>query len=279
MASLKSLISVDWLADSLGRGDLKVLDGTWVMPGDKTELAQGYIPGAQVFDIDLIADLSSSMKHMLTPADVFARAMSYMGISNDDMVVIYDRHGLFSAPRVWWTFRMFGHKNVVVLDGGLPAWISAGGAIEDTSVSPAHPSTYVTGESLSGVVSQSEILSLLGTDIQILDARPSGRFLGTTPEPREGLRSGHIPGSTSWPFGSLRTPDGHLKPLDELRAQIQDLGIDLSKPIITSCGSGITAAGLAFALHLLGTNNVSVYDGSWTEWGASDAPISPKAPQ
>lgn len=279
MASVNALISVDWLYDSLGRDDLKIIDGTWVMPGAAPPLLGQYIPGAQVFDIDAVADPESPMKHMLPPAEIFAQAMSNMGISNEDMVVIYDRHGLRTAPRVWWTSRMFGHSQVTVLDGGLPAWIEAGFDTAAAPFTPPEPTIYEAGDPLSGVISLREIKQRLGTDIQILDARPEGRFYGTAPEPREGLRSGHIPGSRSWPLSMLVTPEGRLKPVDDLKTQIDQRGIDLSKPIITSCGSGVTAAGLALALHLLGAEGVSVYDGSWTEWGASDAPVSLEAPK
>ena len=242
------------------------------MPGETADLSQGYIPSAQVFDIDVIADLSSPMKHMLPSAVVFEAAVSKMGIIPSDTVIVYDRHGIRAAPRLWWTFRMFGHEHVAILDGGLPGWIAAGHKTSPTP-SSAKPSRYDASPSLSSVTSKADILSLLDHNPQILDARPAGRFNGTTPEPRAGLRSGHIPGSQSWPLSELIN-SGHLRPVEEIRTQIEALDIDMSKPIITTCGSGITAAGLAFALHLLDAENVSVYDGSWTEWGASDAPIS-----
>ena len=267
------LVTTDWLAANLHREDVKVLDGTWVFPKDESALAQGYIPHAQVFDIDLIADLSSPMSHMLPIAEVFAKAISEMNVSNSDHVICYDRHGLFSSPRLWWTFMTFGHSKVSVLDGGLPSWINAG---HDVSISP-----FVTSESSKFEISaphiklsrQSCAIDALETDIQIVDARPEGRFYGHDPEPRAELRSGRIPGSYSLPFGHLKTADGHFKSLTEIAQIVGSAGIDLNGAIITSCGSGITAAGIAFALHRLGAKDISVYDGSWAEWGASDAPI------
>lgn len=273
MAMLAPLVSVSWLAENISRGDVKVLDATWCMGGEEPPLQGQFIPGAQVFDVDEVADPTSKFKHTLPPADIFEAAMSKMGIGNDDNVIVYDRHGFRAAPRTWWTFRMFGHEAVSILDGGLPAWIEAG---HDTVRKPGKPtstSTYKAGLAAGKVISKAEIIVKLKDAPQIADARSLGRFQGTEPEPRAGLRSGHIPGSTSLPFGSLRDKNANLKPLTELAELVGLSGLDLDKPIITTCGSGITAAGLAFAFHLLGAKDVSLYDGSWTEWGASDAPI------
>jgi len=267
------LVTADWLADNIGRKDIKVLDGTWVLPTDEDSLAQGYIPSAQIFDIDLIADLSSDMKHMLPSADNFAGAISKMGISNEDHVICYDRHGLFSSPRVWWTFMTFGHNKVSILDGGLPAWVKAGHASDEAVHKPVQNNQFKIAAPHIKAVDKSCVLSAIETDIQIVDARPAGRFLGTSPEPRPGLRSGRIPKSFSLPFGTLKTANGLFKPLGELADIVGQTGIDLAKPVITSCGSGITAAGIAFVLHRLGAKDISLYDGSWTEWGAGDAPI------
>lgn len=274
MAFVDSLISVDWLADNIARPGVRLLDATWIMPGENPDLPQGYIPGAQFFDIDQVADTASPFKHTLPPEATFVRAMTEMGISSDDHVIIYDRHGVRTAPRLWWTFRVFGHKKISILDGGLPAWIAAGHDVDNEAGAPAPSGEYAVNPALFGAVSQADILAQLGRAPQILDARPKGRFYGTLPEPRAGLRSGHIPGSRSWPYSSLQTANGFFKSLPEIRAAIENLGIDKSKPIITTCGSGITAAGLAFALHLAGRDDVRVYDGSWTEWGSSDAPVS-----
>ncbi len=274
MASLDSLVNPDWLSQNLHRSDIKVIDGTWSMPGDSVPLPGQFIPGAQAFDIDEIADQTSHMAHMLPSGEIFATAMSHMDITNDDTVIIYDRHGLMAAPRVWWTFRMFGHENIAILDGGLPAWIKEGYETASSAAEPLKNCIYTPKPALSGVISQSEITAALPHKPQILDARPTGRFFGTSPEPRASLRSGHIPGSRSLPFGSLRTEDMRYKSLNELQTLITQTDIDTSRPVLTTCGSGVTAAGIAFALHLLGVQNVKVYDGSWAEWGASDAPIS-----
>ena len=267
------LVSVDWLAENIERDDIKVLDGTWVLPNDETKLATGYIPGANIFDIDRIADTSSTMKHMLSSAKDFAKAVSEMGIKNSDHVICYDRHGLFSSPRIWWNFMTFGHEKVSILDGGLPAWIKAGYNVTSSPSPKSGSSNFQTAAPLIKVTDQKTVLKAIAEDIQIVDARPAGRFYGTSPEPREGLRSGRIPGSYSLPFGNFKTADGHLKPLSELAEMVSTAGIDLSKPIITSCGSGITASGLAFVFHNLGAADIRLYDGSWAEWGASDAPL------
>ena len=267
------LVTVDWLAENIEREDVKVLDGTWVLPADEPSLAAGFIPGAQFFDIDEVADLSSPMKHMLPSEDVFAKAVSKMGIKNSDHVICYDRHGLFSGPRLWWTFMTFGHSKVSVLDGGLPAWIKAGHAVTKTAASENSLSNFQTKSPFIEARNQTCVIKAIDEDIQIVDARPSGRFYGTSPEPRAGLRSGRIPGSYSLPFGSLKTANGHFKPIAEIAEIVGSTGIDLTKTIITSCGSGITAAGLAFVFYRLGAKTISLYDGSWTEWGASDAPL------
>lgn len=267
------LVSSDWLAENIGHSDLKVLDGTWAMPNETYPLQGIYIPKAQFFDIDLIADLNSPMKHMLPSAATFAAAMANMGIKPSDHIVIYDRHGFRAAPRLWWTFQMFGHKTVSILDGGLPAWIQADHKTFTAPHQPQAVSKYDIGEAASGVITKEEILALLPDAPQIVDARSAGRFYGTEPEPRSGLRSGRIPGSVNLPFASIRTANLRLKDNTDLSSLVDQTGIDLSKPIITTCGSGITAAALAFVFHRLGAADVRVYDGSWTEWGASDLPI------
>ena len=268
---MADLVSADWLAANIDRGDVKSLDGTWVLPGDKTVLARGYIPGAQIFDIDGIADRQSDMKHMFPSASVFSKAISEMGIKTSDHIICYDRHGVFSSPRVWWTFKVFGHENISVLDGGLPAWIRAGNAVEDKSRATPILSNYQSRQSFFKTASAQCVLKAIDSDIQIVDARPSGRFHGTSPEPRAGLRSGHIPGSYSLPFGHLKSRDGHFIPLGDIADIVGKAGIDLNKPIITSCGSGITAAGIGFVLNRLGAKDITLYDGSWTEWGADNS--------
>jgi len=264
------LVTPDWLSANITRDDIKVLDGTWVMPGDEAGLSSGYIPGAQFFDIDLIANTQSPMKHMLPTADVFEKAVSSMGLKSNDHIICYDRHGLFSSPRLWWTFKMFGHEAVSVLDGGLPGWIKASQTISDKPYPPETKGDYKAKPSLSKAADSQCVLDAIDRDIQIVDARPAGRFYGTSPEPRAGLRSGRIPGSFSLPFGQLKTPEGHFKSLADLADIVGMSGIDLGKPIITSCGSGITAAGITFVLHRLGAEDITLYDGSWAEWGADD---------
>jgi len=265
-ANIPALLTADELAALHALDKVKCLDCTWELPSTNQNLPNGFIPGAQFFDIDIIAQTQSNQKHMLPSSSLFCLTMSDMGITQDDHIVCYDRQGIFSSPRVWWTFKMFGHKNVSILDGGLPAWKNAGYKTKNTPAEPADKSSYSVSPPLSGIATMSEVKSELQTT-QIIDARPKGRFYGTQPEPRGRLRSGHIPGSHSVPFGDLRTPDQHFKPLEDIKAIFTNIGLDLDAAIITSCGSGITAAGLAFNLFRLGAKNVRVYDGSWAEWG------------
>lgn len=267
------LVTTEWLAENLAQEDVKVLDGTWVLPTDKDNLPSGYIKGSQIFDIDAIADTSSPMKHMLASPEDFAKAVSTLGLRNSDHIICYDRHGLFSSPRVWWNFVTFGHNKVSILDGGLPAWVKEGHTISKQPSKSSEPSDFKISPPLIKVTDKACVIDAIDKDIQIVDARPAGRFNGTSPEPRAGLRSGRIPGSYSLPFESLKTAEGRFKPLNELSDIVGTKGLDLDKPIITSCGSGITAAGIAFVLHRLGARDISLYDGSWVEWGASDAPL------
>jgi thiosulfate/3-mercaptopyruvate sulfurtransferase len=263
------LVTIDWLKANLDA--VKVIDGTWSMPNDASDLPSGYIPNSSIFDLDIIANLDSDLSHMLPSADVFAEAIGAMGITMDDTVVVYDRHGVFSSPRVWWTFKMFGHKAVYVLDGGLPAWIAAGHEVE-AALAETTKSFYKISPACTKVATIDDVLRAVKTDTQIVDARPAGRFKGHSPEPRENLASGHMPGAINVPFGMLRTPSSHFRPLSEIAQMFQD--VDLTAPIITTCGSGITAAGLAFNLARLGADDVSVYDGSWAEYGArQDVPV------
>jgi len=245
------------------------------MPDEDAPLPQGYIPSAQYFDIDVVADLSSPMTHMLSSGDMFSSAVSEMGIRNTDHVICYDRHGVRASPRVWWNFKAFGHETVTVLDGGLPSWISADKAISHNMHSPDEVSDFKIKSPLLKAADSKFVMESIHTNYQIVDARPSGRFYGTTPEPRKGLRSGHIPGSFSLPFGTgtLKQDDGRFLPLTGLAERVGNAGIDLDNPIITSCGSGVTAAGIAHVLHRLGAKDITLYDGSWIEWGASDLPV------
>ncbi len=266
------LVDTDWLSDNINDHKVRPIDGNWSFPDRHNDLPQGYISGAVFFDLDHIAAPHPSLSHMLPPQDIFVQAVSEMGLSADDHIICYDRHGLFSAPRLWWTFRRFGHENISILNGGLPAWIKDGGALS-AQPTPYPHTEYKAKPPLNRFVDFDDILNR-GPDVQIIDARPKGRFLGIDPEPRKGLCGGHIPESLSLPFDALKTADGYFKNIESLQKIIRQANINLNAPIITSCGSGITAAGLAFALELCGAKDVQVYDGSWAEYGASGAPVA-----
>lgn len=271
---MQTTVSTDWLAQHIDDKTTKIIDASWHLPTEQRDAAleykQSHIAGAQFFDIDAISDQTSALPHMMPSADQFAASVGAMGISNSDTVVVYDASGVFSAARVWWMFRSFGHKNVLVLNGGLSAWQSAGHPVTSVTVSP-EAKTYSATLDADQIVAAEQILP---SGKQILDARAPARFHGEAPEPRAGLRSGHIPGAQCLFFKSLLTPDNRLKPKAELEMVFQDAGVDLAKPIITSCGSGVTAAVIVMALTELGVTDVALYDGSWTEWGSrEDLPI------
>ena len=267
---LPAVVSTEWLAKRLDEPDLRVLDGTWHMPqlerDAHAEFVAAHIPGAVFFDIDRIADHATPLPHMLPGADDFAEAVSALGIGSDDRIVVYDVRGVVSAARVWWTFRAFGHERVAVLDGGLRAWIAEGRPTAAGAPSPTR--RQFRARLRPELVRDFEFMRRnVGTRAeQVVDARSRGRFNATEPEPRAGLRGGHIPGSLNVPHETLYRPDGGLLPPDALRAAFERGGVDLGKPITTTCGSGITASVLALALHLIGRRDVAVYDGSWTEW-------------
>lgn len=272
------LVTTDWLAAHLADADLCVLDGSWHMPhlerDPRAEFAEAHVPGAAFFDIDAIADHSMPLPHMLPDAAEFARAVRALGIGTGDRVVVYDTKGVVSAARVWWTFRAFGHDTVAVLDGGLPKWRAEGRAIASGPATPAP--RHFTARLRPELVRDLDAMraNVTARSAQVLDARSHGRFVGTEPEPRAGLRGGHIPGSRNLPYDQLYRPDGTLAPRAELEKKFVASGIDLAKPIVTTCGSGITASVLAFGLALCGRPDVAVYDGSWTEWGGHpDTPI------
>ncbi len=270
----KTLVSTDWLAAHRGDPDLRILDGSWYMPDAGRDAAAEYraahIPGARFFDIDEISDHRSTLPHMAPPAEKFMSRMRAMGIGDGHQVVVYDGSGLFSAARVWWTFRLMGKMDVAVLDGGLPKWLAEGREVEDMPpmVRDRHM-TVSRQNQLVKDVTQVAHASKLGL-AEIIDARSGPRFAGEVPEPRAGLRSGHIPGSKNLPFNLLLTPQGTMKPAAELTALFQAAGVDLTKPAITTCGSGITASVLSLALERIGHRNHAVYDGSWAEWGMYD---------
>jgi thiosulfate/3-mercaptopyruvate sulfurtransferase len=267
----KTLVSTGWLAAHLKDPDLRVLDASWYLPAAGRNPAQEYqnahIPGARFFDIDDISDHRSDLPHMVPPIEKFMSRMRAMGVGDGHQVVVYDGAGLQSAARVWWMFRLMGQNNVAVLDGGFPKWQAEGHEIEDLPpmVRDRHMTVRFQNH-LVRDVTQVAAASKLG-DHEIIDARSSGRFTGTAPEPREGLRGGHIPGSRNVPYTDLLNDDATMKDTAALRAVFEAAGVDLSKPAITTCGSGVTAAVLSLALERIGKADHALYDGSWAEWG------------
>jgi thiosulfate/3-mercaptopyruvate sulfurtransferase len=277
---MDALVSTDWLAAHLRDASLRVLDGSWHMPQAKrdprVEFRAAHIPGAAFFDIDAIADHTTSLPHMLPAPEAFAQAVGDLGVGTGDLVVVYDTRGVVSAARVWWTFRAFGHDAIAVLDGGLPKWKAEDRPLESGDAKP-EPRVF-RATSRPALVRDLAAMrdNVTARREQVLDARSAGRFTATEPEPREGLRGGHIPGSLNLPSDTLLRTDGTLLSPAELRKRFDAAGVDFSRPVTTTCGSGITASVLAFGLHLLGHRRVAVYDGSWTEWGGrADTPVAP----
>lgn len=266
------LVSTDWLSKHLGAPDLRILDASMYLPGSgrdgRAEYDASHIPGARFFDIDDISDSASDLPHMVPPVEKFVSRMRAMGIGDGHRVIVYDGAGLFSAARVWWLFRLMGKRDVAVLDGGFPKWVAEGRPVED--MAPVMRDRHFTASRDAGLVkdvTQVAAASKLGSH-QIIDARSPGRFAGTEPEVRPGLRSGHIPGSINVHYATLLNTDGTMKDEDALRTIFEAAGADLSRPTITTCGSGVTAAILSLALERIGHHQHAVYDGSWTEWGA-----------
>ncbi|WP_170583044.1 3-mercaptopyruvate sulfurtransferase [Ruegeria arenilitoris] len=268
----KTLVSTEWLAAHLKDPDLRILDASWYLPQQgrdaRAEYEAGHIPGARFFDIDEISDHRSDLPHMAPPVEKFMSRLRVMGVGDGHQVVVYDGAGLFSAARVWWLFRLMGQENIAVLDGGLPKWVAEGREIEDLPpvIRDRHMTVRVQNHLVRDVTQVSAAAKL--ADHEIIDARAADRFAGTQPEPREGLRAGHIPGSRNVPFGQLLNADGTMKSPEDCRAVFEAAGVDLSKPAITTCGSGVTAAILSLALERMGKKDHSLYDGSWAEWGA-----------
>ncbi len=268
----KTLVSTDWLAAHIKDPDLRILDGSWYLPAQKrdakAEYDAGHIPGARFFDIDEISDHRSDMPHMAPPVEKFMSRLRAMGVGDGHQVVVYDGAGLMSAARVWWLFRLMGQENIAVLDGGFPKWQAEGRPVEDQPpvIRDRHMTVRVQNHLVRDVTQVSSASKL--ADHEIIDARSAARFAGTEPEPREGLRAGHIPGSRNVPFGQLLNKNGTMKSPEDCRAVFEGAGVDLSKPAITSCGSGVTAAILSLALERMGKKDHSLYDGSWAEWGA-----------
>jgi thiosulfate/3-mercaptopyruvate sulfurtransferase len=275
---MEPTVTTQWLAKHLDDPDVRVVDGTWHMPQAKrdarAEFEAAHIPGAVFFDIDAIADRATALPHMLPSAAQFAASVGELGIGNRHRIVVYDVRGVVSAARVWWTFRAFGHDDVAVLDGGLRKWRAEGRPVASGGAAPAH--VAFTARLRPELVRDVEAMraNVARRTVQVLDARSAGRFAGTEPEPRAGLRGGHIPGSLSLPYETLYRPDGTLKPPNELRDAVTAAGVDLGRPVVTTCGSGVTASVLALVLYLIGRRDVAVYDGSWSEWGSrSDTPV------
>ena len=267
----KTLVSTAWLAAHRSDPDLRVIDASWYLPDAgrdaKAEYKAAHIPGARFFDIDEITDSRSNLPHMAPPPEKFVSRMRAMGIGDGHQVVVYDGSGLFSAARVWWTFRLMGKTDVAVLDGGFPKWQAEGREVED--MPPVLRDRHITvsrQHALVKDVTQVAHAAKLG-EAEIIDARSAARFKGEAPEPRPGLRAGHIPGSKNVPYASLLNPDGTMKLVADLRVVFEAAGVNLSKPAITSCGSGVTAAVLSLALERMGHKNHALYDGSWAEWG------------
>jgi thiosulfate/3-mercaptopyruvate sulfurtransferase len=274
-----ALVSPERLAKYLEH--VKVVDGSWYLPAMQrdpvAEFAEAHIPGAVYFDIETIADQSSDLPHTLPSAEQFAEQVGALGISNDDPVVIYDGLGLFSSGRVWWMFKYFGHERVSILDGGFTRWQAEGHPVEDGAATPASATYSATANADMAKALEDMRGNIDSAAAQVLDARSAGRFNATEPEPRAGLRNGHIPGSFSLPVSDLTDPETKcVKSADALTSLFDEAGVDFGRPSITTCGSGVSACAVAFALHLMGKDDVAMYDGSWTEWGGrDDTPVAP----
>lgn len=275
---MSNLVSTDWLAAHLNAPDIVILDASWHLPAAKrnakAEFLAGHIPGARFFDIDGTAEPNTKLPHMLPSPAKFASDVKKLGVGDGKKIICYDAAGLFSAARCWWMFKVFGHDDVAVLDGGLPKWQRENRPLEDGPPVPAQERHFTPRFRVSMVRSLADVAKGLESGaLQIADARSGPRFRGEEAEPRPGVRPGHMPGASNVHYASLITKDGTLKPQAELEAAFTSAGIDLAKPVVTSCGSGVTAGILTLALTELGTRDHALYDGSWTEWGASDQPV------
>jgi len=271
------LVSTEWLAAHLRDPDVRVLDASFKMPGvlplPVDDFLEAHIPGAAFFDVDAVSDHAVDLPHMYPDAAQFARDAGALGVSSGDTVVVYDHGGWVAAPRAWWMFLSFGHRNVKVLNGGLKKWRAEGRAIESGKASPK-PGQFTATLDKNFIRSKQQLVDNLSSHAeQVIDARSSGRFDGSVAEPRAGLRGGHIPGSRNLPYNELfDATTGIMKPLDEMKRAFDKAGLDLAKPVVTSCGSGVSAAVLTLALYRLGVRGSALYDGSWSEWGVADGP-------
>lgn len=268
------IVSTQWLAERLDAPDIAVVNA-WMPPVTTPDMPpkfeEEHIPGASFFDINKICDTANPLPHMLPPAHVFSSAVRKMGIGDGMSVVVYDDFGYYSVARVWWTFKTMGVENVYVLDGGLPKWKAEGRPLESGPQKEKSPRHFHTKVNEAAVTDLESIKATLASgDRQILDARPAGRFTGEVPEPRAGMRSGHMPGAFNLPFPNLISEDGTFKTGEDLKKAYAESGIDLNKPITTTCGSGVTAAILTLGLEILGANDLKLYDGSWSEWGSRE---------
>ena len=277
MSTPSPLVSTEWLAGRINAPDVRVVDASWYLPNmnrdPRAEYAAAHIPRALFFDIDDLSDEKNPLPHMLAPAPKFASRMRKLGLGDGNMIVVYDSAGVYSSPRAWWMLRAMGHEDVVVLDGGLPKWRREGRPLEDMSAMPfARHFTARPNNALVRDLRQMKA-NLESRGEQVIDARGIPRFKAIEPEPRAGVRGGHIPGSLNVPYTELTAEDGTLKSPDELRRIFATHRVDLTKHSVTTCGSGITAAIVMLAMTVAGAHNIALYDGSWAEWGASDAPV------
>lgn len=278
-ANPDALVSTEWLAEHLGAPDVRVVDGSWHMPAanrdPRAEYDEQHIPGAVFFDIDEIKDESNPLPHMVPSPEKFASRVRKMGLGDGNRIVVYDTTGVSAAARVWWMFRLFGHEDVAVLNGGMGKWLAEGRPVTAEKTIPQE--RHFTARTNTFLVREYDqvLANMKSGREQFIDARSTGRFNGTEPEPREGLPSGHVPGSINLPFTRmLDRADKTMLPADEIIAAFEKAGVDLDKPMLTSCGSGVTACILSLGLYLVGKKDVPVFDGSWTEWvGNPDSPI------
>lgn len=283
--SIPAVIPAAWLVEHLGDPGIRVLDASWYLSAlnrdPRRDFRDGHIPGAQLFSIDDASDAASSLPHSLPPAAQFAGVASRLGLWSSNHVVVYDASGTnFSAPRAWWMFRAYGHDRVSLLDGGLGAWRAAGGALETGDPVPVSPGAFDARLRTGMIRTAEQLLDARRKGAQVVDMRSRGRFEGTEPEPRPGLRGGHIPGSRNLPYATLVDGQGRLRTDAELRGIMEEAGIDVRQPLIATCGSGVTACSLLLALHVLGVTDAALYDGSWSEWGQrAELPVETGPPR